>query len=56
MLVATGMRELVTLSASGRMQTPEDIVKAFMLGADQVTVWVRVRVRARVRVVRVTSR
>ena len=35
-LVATGMRELVTLSASGRMQTPEDIVKAFLLGADQV--------------------
>ena len=30
------MRELVTLSASGRMQTPEDIAKAFLLGADQV--------------------
>ena len=37
-LVATGMRELVTLSASGRMQTPEDIMKRFLFGADQVQI------------------
>lgn len=36
-LTATGMRELVTLSASGRLQTPEEVVKAFLLGADQVS-------------------
>jgi glutamate synthase domain-containing protein 2/glutamate synthase domain-containing protein 1 len=36
-LVSTGMRELVTISASGRLQTPDDVLKAVLLGADNVS-------------------